>query len=68
MKDNLGQVCVKDGLLSFQGKTETIALISLEKGQFCPVLTLLFHLPVGIRCGYPFGTGRVNERSVTTLQ
>ena len=26
MKDNLGQECVKGGLLSFQGKYETIAL------------------------------------------
>ena len=25
MKDNLGQECVKGGLLSFQGKIETIA-------------------------------------------
>ena len=26
MKDNLGQECVKEGLLSYQGKIETIAL------------------------------------------
>ena len=25
MKDNLGQECVKEGLLSYQGKTETIS-------------------------------------------
>ena len=32
MKDNLGQECVKERL-SFQGKTGTIALISLKKSQ-----------------------------------
>ena len=31
MKDNLGQESVKGGLLSSQGKTGTISLISLEK-------------------------------------
>ena len=31
IKDNLGQKCVKEGLLSFQGKLEKLSLTSLEK-------------------------------------
>ena len=31
MRGNLGQECVKAGLLSFQGKIGTIALISFER-------------------------------------
>ena len=46
MKDNLCQVCVKDGFLSFQGKTETIAPDFPGKRTVYPVLTLLFHLPL----------------------
>ena len=44
MKDNLGQECVKGGLLSFQGKIETIILDFPGKATVFPVLTLLFHL------------------------
>ena len=43
MKDNLGQECVKERLLSFQGKTGTIAPDFPEKMTVFPVLTLLSH-------------------------
>ena len=46
MKDNLGQEYVKGGLLSFQGKIETIAPDFPGKMTVFPVLTLLFHLSV----------------------
>ena len=45
MKDNLGQECVKKGLLSYQGKIETIALDFPENNSFS-LLTLLFHVSV----------------------
>ena len=44
MKDNLGQECVKGGLLSFQSKIETISPDFPRKMTVFPVLTLLFHL------------------------
>ena len=44
MKDNLGQECVKGGLLSFQGKIGTIAPDFPGKITVFPVLTLLFRL------------------------
>ena len=44
MKDNLGQECVKGELLSFQDKTETIALDFPGKMTVFLLLTLLFHL------------------------
>ena len=47
MKDNLGQECIKGGLLSFQSKIETIETIALDfpgKMTVFPVLTLFFHL------------------------
>ena len=44
MKDNLGQDCVKVGLLSFHGKTETITPDFPGEMTVFPVLTLLFHL------------------------
>ena len=44
MKDNLGQECVKGGLLSFQGKIGTIFSVFIGKMTVFPVLTLLFHL------------------------
>ena len=43
MKDNLGQECVKGGLLSFQGKTGIIASDFPGKMSF-PVSTLHFRL------------------------
>ena len=43
MKDNLGQECVKEGLLSYQCKIETIALDFPGKYSFL-LLTLLFHV------------------------
>ena len=36
MKDNLGQECVKGGLLSFKGKIETIAPDISGKMKFFP--------------------------------
>ena len=44
MKYNLAQECVKGGLLSFQGKIETIAPDFPGKMTVFLVLTLLFHL------------------------
>ena len=44
MKDNLGEECVKGGLLSFQDKIETTASDFPGKMTVFPVLTLLFHL------------------------
>ena len=44
MKDNLSQECVKGGLLSFQGKFETITPGFPGKLTFSLVFTLLFRL------------------------
>ena len=44
MKDNLGQECVNGDFYPSRVKLKQLPLISLEKGQFLPVLTLLFHL------------------------
>ena len=46
MKNNLGQECVKEGILSFQGKSGTTAPDFLGKMTVFPVLTLLFCLPL----------------------
>ena len=44
MKGNLGQECVKRGLLSYQGKADTIDPDFLGKMTVFSVLVLLFHL------------------------
>ena len=46
MKDNLGQECVKGGLLSFQGKIETVAPDFPGKMTVFSSFGLLFHLPL----------------------
>ena len=43
-KGNLGQECVKRGLLFFHGKTGKIASDFPMKNDSFPVLALLFHL------------------------
>ena len=54
MKYNLGQECVKGGLLSFQGKIGTIVPDFPGKMTVFPVLTLLFHLSLPkIRLSHP---------------
>ena len=56
MKDNLDQECVKGGLLSFQGKIETIAPdFSGKNDSVFLVLTLLFHLSLP-KSGFPTQT------------
>ena len=45
MKDNLGQECVKGGLLSFQGKIETIAPAFRWKNDSFSSFDPTFHLP-----------------------
>ena len=44
MKDNLGQECIKVDFYPSREKLKQLPLILMEKGQFFPVLTLLFHL------------------------
>ena len=44
MKDNLGEECVKGGLLSFQGKSGTTVSDFSGKMTVFPVWTLLFCL------------------------